>query len=109
MKKIIIILMLLVCGCSNKLVCEYENYYEDIKISNKIEFDFNKNKYTEINKMIFKDNVTASLYYKEISDYKDEFNLKLVDNKIVSKLEDNFSETKKELKERYKGYDYTCN
>ena len=36
MKKILLICVLFLCGCSNKLTCTYETEYEDIEIQNKI-------------------------------------------------------------------------
>ena len=68
------------CGCSNKLTCTYETNYEDIEIVNKIIFDFKEEKYEQIDKMIFEDSISASNYFKEVEDYKEEYNLVLEDN-----------------------------
>ena len=75
------------CGCSNKLTCTYETNYEDIEIVNKIIFDF-----------------------KEIEDYKEEYNLVLEDNIIISEIEDviKLDGDKKKIKEQYESYDYKC-
>ena len=98
------------CGCSNKLVCTYKETYEDVKISNKITFDFKNNTYKQIDTMKFKTNKLASDYYKDIDEYKDEYNLVLKDNLITSTIENEIklNGTKKEIKEQYESYDYKC-
>ena len=70
MKKIILLLVVFMCvGCGKKLTCTYKEDYEDIKINNKIVFDFKNNTYKEIDTMVFKENNEASEYFKDISDY----------------------------------------
>ena len=98
------------CGCSNKLTCTYETNYEDIEIVNKIIFDFKEEKYDQIDKMIFEDSISASNYFKEVEDYKEEYNLVLEDNIIISEIEDviKLEGDKKRIKEQYESYDYKC-
>lgn len=111
MKKILLISLLLLCGCSkNKLTCNYEVTYEDIEIKNKIVFNFKEDTYKQIDEMVFKDSISASKYYQEIEEYKDEYNLKLEDNMIISELIDviKLDGDKDKIKEQYEGYDYTC-
>ena len=102
--------MLLVCGCSKKLTCTYEIDYEDVKISNKTVFNFKDNTYEQKDVMLFLDNESASNYYKDIEEYKDEYNLVLEKNKIISELngEIKLDATKEEIKEQYESYDYKC-
>ena len=107
---ILLILVLLVCGCSKKLTCTYEIDYEDVKISNKTVFNFKDNTYEQKDVMLFLDNESASNYYKDIEEYKDEYNLVLEKNKIISELngEIKLDATKEEIKEQYESYDYKC-
>lgn len=102
--------MLLVCGCSKKLTCTYEIDYEDVKISNKTVFNFKDNTYEQKDVMLFLDNESASNYYKDVEEYKDEYNLVLEKNKIISELngEIKLDATKEEIKEQYESYDYKC-
>lgn len=111
MKKIIMIfLVLCLCGCGKKLTCTYEENYEDIKINNKVVFNFEDNTYKQIDKMVFQNNESALEYFNDISDYIEEYNLILDENIIVSELNDSFNKnkTKKEIKEQYESYDYKC-
>lgn len=112
MKKIILLLVvvLLVCGCSNKLTCTYELEYDDIQIENKIVFNLKDSTYKEKDVMIFEDEESASEYFNDIQDYIEEYNLILEKNKIISELDGEMEEemTKKELKEKYESYDYKC-
>ena len=112
MKKILLfILLILLCGCNkNKLTCNYETMYEDIEIKNKIVFNFKDETYKQIDKMIFEDSISASKYYKEIEDYKDEYNLVLQDNIIISEIVDEIKldGDKEDIKEQYESYDYKC-
>lgn len=111
MKKIIlVIVLLLVCGCSKKLTCTYNQDYEDIKINNKVVFNLNDKTYYQEDIMVFNDGESASEYYKDIEEYIDEYNLVLEQNKIISKLDGIIEEdkTKEQLKEKYEGYDYKC-
>ena len=111
MKKILLISVLLLCGCSNnKLTCNYETMYEDIEIKNKIVFNFKQETYEQIDKMIFEDSVSASNYYKEIEEYKDEYNLRLEENIIISEIVDEIKldGDKEDIKEQYESYDYKC-
>ena len=111
MKKIVLVLLIVfLCGCSNKLTCTYEEKYEDVKIKYKIVFDFKKNEYTSIDKMIFKDNNKASDYYEEIKEYKNEYNLSLDNKVITSRMSDTIKldGDKNKIKEQYEGYDYKC-
>ena len=98
------------CGCSNKLVCTYKETYEDVKIKNKIIFDFKKNKYKQIDTMTFSTNKNAEDYYKDIEEYKDEYNLVLDNNRIISEIEDDLklNSGRKEIKNQYESYDYIC-
>lgn len=110
-KKIILLFVLLmVCGCSKKLTCTYEQEYEDISINNKIVFNFEDNTYKQEDIMVFKDNESASNYFKDIDAYVEEYNLVLEQNKIISELNGQIKleGTKDEIKEQYEGYDYTC-
>lgn len=109
MKKIIIIVVALICsGCGRKLTCTYKENYEDIKIDNKIVFNFKNNTYKEEDIMVFKDNDSAKEYYNDIFDYVDLYNLELIDNKIISILSGDISENKKDIKEKYESYDFKC-
>ena len=83
MKKIILlVLVLLVCGCSKKLTCTYELDYEDIEINNKIIFNFKDNTYKQKDIMTFEDEEAATDYFKDVEEYKEEYNLILEKNKI---------------------------
>lgn len=110
MKKIMLLLVLFLCGCSNKLTCTYKTEYDDIKIKNKIVFNFDTNNYEQVDKMIFEDSISASSYYSEIEDYKEEYNLVLDDNQITSKLsgEITLNGEKDEIKKQYESYEYKC-
>ena len=110
MKKILLLSILFLCGCSNKLSCTYETVYEDIEIKNKIVFDFKTDKLQQVDKMIFKDSISASKYFNEIEEYKDEYNLNLEDNIIVSKIIDDIEldGNKEKIKKQYESYDYKC-
>ena len=111
MKKIIILIIALICsGCGKKLTCTYKENYEDIKINNKIVFNFKNNTYNEIDVMTFNDEESALKYFNEIEDYIEEYNLSLEGNKIISELSDSIKldATKKEIKNQYEAYDYTC-
>ena len=110
MKKIMLLSILFLCGCSNKLTCNYETEYEDIEIKNKIVFNFETNTLQQVDKMIFEDRISASNYYNEIDDYKDEYNLKLEDNIIVSEITDEIKldGDKDQIKKQYQSYDYKC-
>ena len=102
--------MLLVCGCSKKLTCTYELEYEDIKINNKIIFNFKDNTYEQKDIMIFEDEEDALEYFKDVEEYQEEYNLILEKNKIISNLngEIKLDVTKEELKKQYESYDYKC-
>jgi len=110
MKKISLLILLFLCGCSNKLTCSYETEFEEIKIKNKIVFNFDEETYQQVDKMIFDDSISASKYYNEIEEYKDEYNLKLDKNMIVSQIIDEIKldGTKEKIKEQYESYDYKC-
>lgn len=107
---ILIILSFFIYKYSNKLTCTYNENYEDIKIENKIVFNFKEEIYEQIDKMIFQDEESAKKYLEDISEFIDEYNLELVGNVIVSKIEDTIKleGTKKEIKEKYESYNYTC-
>ena len=109
MKKIILFLLLFLCvGCGKKLTCTYTEEYEDIKIKNKIVFNFKTKTYKETNMMVFKDSSEANDYFNDIRDYIEEYNLTISDNKIISDIKGEISDDKKTLKERYEGYEYSC-
>ena len=111
MKKILLVFIIIfICGCSNKLVCTYSEKYEDVRIKNKIIFDFKTNKYKQIDTMEFKNEESAKEYFEDIDEYKDEYNLELIKNKIMSKIEENLKidSSLKEIKEQYESYDYIC-
>ena len=110
MKKLFLLSIIFLCGCSNKLTCNYETDYEDIEIKHKIVFNFEKETFNQIDKMIFSDSISASNYYSEIEEYKDEYNLKLVNNMIISEIEDviKLDGDKEKIKKQYEGYDYKC-
>jgi len=111
MKKIVLlVILLLVCGCSKKLTCTYEQEYEDISINNKIVFNFKDNTYKQEDIMVFKDSESASSYFKDIDAYVEEYNLVLEQNRIISHLdgEIKLDGTKEEIKQQYETYDYTC-
>ena len=111
MKKILLVFTIIfLCGCSNKLVCTYKEKYDDVIINNKIIFDFKANKYKQIDTMQFKNEESAKEYYKDIDEYKEEYNLELKNNKIISILETDIKidSSLKEIKERYESYDYVC-
>ena len=102
--------MFLLCGCSNKLTCSYNENYEDIIVKNKIVFHFNEDKFEQTDKMIFENSIEASKYYKEIEEYKAEYNLVLSDNEIISTINDTIKldGDKDEIKKQYESYDYKC-
>ncbi len=111
MKKIILLsLLLILCGCSKKLECNYEENYEDIKIRNKIIFNYKNNTYNEIDKMIFSDSKSAEEYFEDIKDYEKQYNLKLENNIIISNLTGNIEidKDKKSTKKKYESYGYKC-
>lgn len=110
MKKIILIIVFLLCGCSNKLTCNFKVDYDDVIIKNKIVFDFKEDKFKQTDKMIFENSIEASKYYQEIEEYKDEYNLVLSDNKIISIINDTIKldGDKEEIKKQYESYDYQC-
>lgn len=110
MKKLLLLGLLFLCGCSNKLSCTYETIYEDIEIKNKIVFNFKTDKLEQVDKMIFEDSISASKYYNEIEEYKDEYNLSLEENIIVSKIIDDIKldGDKEKIKKQYESYDYKC-
>ena len=109
-KIILLVLVLLVCGCSKKLTCTYELEYDDIEINNKIVFNFKDNTYEQEDIMIFEDSKSASNYFKDVEDYVDEYNLILEKNKIISQLsgEIKLNASMEEIKEQYESYDYSC-
>lgn len=111
MKKIILLFLLItLCGCSKKLECNYKEDYEDIKIHNKIIFNYKNNTYEEIDKMIFNDEESAREYFEDIDEYKEEYNLKLEKNVITSNLigDIKIDKDKKSTKEKYESYGYKC-
>ena len=112
MKKILLLLvpLILFCGCSNKLTCYYKETYEDVKIKNKITFNFKDKTYKQVDTMTFATKEAAENYFKDIEDYIEEYNLVLNDKKIISEIEDEIklNGTIKEIKEQYESYDYTC-
>ena len=110
MKKILLLVSLFLCGCTNTLTCTYETNYEDIEIVNKIVFDFEEEIYEQTDKMIFEDSISAASYFKEIEDYKEEYKLVLEENKIISNITGviKLDGDKKKIKEQYESYDYKC-
>ena len=110
MKKVLLLSLLFLCGCSNKLSCTYKTNYEDIKIENKIVFNFEEDIYEQVDKMIFEDSISAANYFKEIEDYKEEYKLVLEENKIISNITDviKLDGDKQKIKEQYESYDYKC-
>ena len=110
MKKVLILSIIFLSGCSNKLTCTYETVYEDIEIKNKIVFNFKEDKLEQVDKMIFEDSISASKYYDEIESYKEEYNLNLEDNIIVSHIVDDIKldGDKEKIKDQYESYDYKC-
>ena len=109
MKKIILLVLALICsGCGKKMTCTYKESYDDIKIDNKVVFNFKDNTYNEIDTMVFKSNEEANDYFNDISAYKEEYNLVLEDNKIISNIIGEIKENKKDIKEKYESYDFKC-
>jgi len=111
MKKIILlVVLLLICGCSKNLTCTYEQEYEDISINNKIVFNFKDNTYKQEDIMVFKDEDSALEYYNDVEEFIDEYNLVLQKNKIISELSGDIKldATEEEIKEQYESYDYKC-
>ncbi len=110
MKKAILVLLLFLCGCSNTLTCNYKTEYEDIKINNKIVFNFDEDTLIQVDKMIFNDSISASNYYKEIEEYKEQYNLRLEKNVIISEIIDeiNIDGDEKSIKQKYESYEYKC-
>ena len=111
MKKILLIISIIfLFGCSNKLVCTYNENYDDVIIKNKIVFDFKANKYKQIDTMIFKDEEKAKEYFSDIDEYKDEYNLKINKNKIISEIESDIKidSSLKEIKKQNESYEYVC-
>lgn len=108
-KILIIIIVLLSSGCGKKLTCTYKESYEDIKINNRIVFNLKNNTYSQVDTMVFKTSEEAEDYFKDIEEYISEYNLTLKNNKIISNLDGNIEgKTKKELKNQYESYEYTC-
>ena len=95
---------------NNKLNCEYKVDYDDIKIVNTISFNFKDNTYKQIDKMTFDNESSAASYFNDLSDYIDLYNLSLVGKSIISEIDENIdSDTnRKEMKEKYESYHYTC-
>lgn len=112
MKRILLLVTIFfcLCGCGNKLTCTYEEKYEDVKIKNKITFNFKGNTYKQIDKMIFEDEEEAKDYFKDVEEYIEEYNLKLDGKTIISEINDEIKlkAGKKEIKEQYESYDYKC-
>lgn len=111
LKKIIILLIVLLCaGCGKKLTCEYELEYDDVEISNTIIFNFKDNTYKQTDVMTFTDEESASNYFKDVEEFKEEYNLILEKNKIISNLdgEIKLDATKEEIKKQYESYNYKC-
>lgn len=111
MKKLFLLIgILFLSGCGNKLTCTYETEYENILIKNKITFDFDEDKLKQVDKMIFDNSIDASNYYKEIEEYKEEYNLILEENQIISNISDTIKldGDKQDIKEQYESYDYRC-
>ena len=111
MKKIILVLMVILCsGCGKKLTCTYKENYDDVKIRNEITFNLKNYTYKEKDMMIFKNEEDASKYFKDIEEYIEQYNLKLNKNKIISNISDKMTskKSKKELKKQYEGYNYKC-
>ena len=112
MKKIVfaIICMILLSGCGSKLTCTYKETYEDVKIKNKITFYFKDKKYKQRDTMTFKTSSDAEKYFSDIDEYREEYNLLLEKNKIVSEIEDKMtlSGNKSEIKKQYESYGYKC-
>lgn len=106
----LLVLLLVVCGCSKKLTCTYESVYEDVKINNKIIFNFKDNTYEQKDIMTFIDNNSALEYFKDVEEFVDEYNLVLEKNKIISELdgEIKLDATEEEIEEQYESYDYKC-
>lgn len=97
-------------GCSKKLTCTYKENFDDIKIINKIVFNFKDNTYNKIDTMVFKNNDDALEYFNDIYEYQEEYNLILDKNKIVSNTTGDIKldGTKNNIKNQYKNYDYKC-
>ena len=97
-------------GCGKKLTCTYKENFDDIKIINKIMFNFKDNTYNKIDIMVFKNTDDAIEYFNDINEYQEEYNLVLNNNKIISnttgdiKLDGSIEDIKKQ----YKSYDYKC-
>ena len=111
MKKIILVLLVILCsGCGKKLTCTYKQNYEDIKINNKIVFNLQDNTYNEKDIMVFKSEEEASDYFKGIEDYIEEYNLVLDKNEIISDVKGKLEskKNKNDLKKQYESYDYKC-
>lgn len=102
--------LLFLCGCSNKLLCTYKIGYDDIEINNKIVFDFKTQTLKQVDKMIFEDSISAAKYYDEIEEYKDDYNLVLNKNIIVSEISDiiKIDGDKDKIKKQYESYGYNC-
>jgi len=109
-KIILLVVLLLVCGCSKKLTCTYETDYEDVNISNKVVFNFDDNTYEQKDVMTFNDDESALDYFKDVEDYVEEYNLVLEQNKIISEIsgEIKLDANEEEIKEQYESYDYKC-
>ena len=60
--------------------------------------------------MIFKTNKDAENYFKDIEEYKDDYNLVLDNKKIISEVNDDLklNGSIKEIKEQYESYGYKC-
>ena len=111
MKKFILLFLTVICtGCGNKLLCSYEEKFEDIKVSNQILFNFKDNTYKETDVMVFKSDSEALDYFKDIEEYIDIYNLVLDKNKIISNIdgEIKLDSNKKSIKDKYQSYDYKC-
>lgn len=116
MKKILLILgVMLLTGCGNKVTCVMNSEEELYKTEQKIVFEFGKNdkvtNATVNHIMIFKTEEEAKNYFSVLEAFEQEYEIKLNKNKIEMNSEKNYEEfdgNKDELKKEFENNGYKC-
>ena len=116
MKKIFVALsLLLLTGCSNKMVCTLKSSEESYESEEKIVFEFdNDNKVTNVTinyDMIFEDEESAASYAYVFETLEEDYEIKQEGNKInivTTKNYEQYSESKDELKVDLENNGYSC-
>ena len=116
MKKILLVLsVMLLTGCGNKLVCNLETSEENYESKQKITFKFDSsdkvNDVTVDYTMIFEDEETAKTYKNVFETLDDNYEINLEKNEIniiSTKNYDQYKENKEELKKQFENNGYSC-